>query len=260
MMLRFRGSAPRQRGQAAVELVIAAAFVLVPLFLLVPMLGKYIDLQSSVLQAARYAAFQRTVWSASGQRNGYATATQSNADIATRTILRYFSIPGQGISSSGNTLSQYRPNGLWVDPANHSLLPQYGAITIHLGANSNTTDPTLQAMQSTVGKIPAGPTLGYGGLFTAQVNAKPNTFLYPKPFDTLALTFQSHDTLLTNGWVAANSTDVVQQVKRTLPPDESKLGSILGKVSDMFPDLSSLELGNVISDTPAELPLDRYKK
>lgn len=250
----------RQRGQAAVELVVAAAFVLVPLFILAPMLGKYLDLQSSVLQAARYAAFQRTVWSASGQRNGYATATQSNAAIATRTILRYFSIPGQSISSSSNTLPQYRPNGLWVDPANHSLLPRYGAITVNLGPNSNTTDTVLKTMQSTVGAIPAGPTLGYGGLFTARVDTKPDTFLYPKPFDTLALDFQGHDTLLTNGWVAANSTDVVQQVKRSLPPRESTLGGVLGVASALFPDLSSLQLGNVISDTPAELPSDRYKK
>lgn len=254
-----RPHTPVQRGQAMVELLVAAAFVLVPLFILAPLLGKYIDLQSSVLQAARYAAFQRTVWSASGQRNGHAVAQESDTDIATRAILRYFSIPGQGITSTGNTLAQYQPNGLWVDQANHALLPQYGAIQVNLGPNSGTSDTALHVMQSTVGSIPAGPVLGYGGLFTAKVDAKPVAIPYPKPFDTLALDFQGHDTLLTNGWVAANSSDVVRQVQRSLPPGETSLNGIVGGLGLMFPDLSSLQLGNVISDTTAELPTDRYK-
>ena len=259
-MMRHRFISAAQRGQAAVELLVAAAFVLVPLFILAPLLGKYMDLQSSALQAARYAAFQRTVWSASGQRNGAAAAVQSNTDIATRTILRYFSIPGQGLSSSGNTLSAYRPNGLWVDQANHALLPKYSAIQVNLGPNTQTTDPALTAMQSTLGKLPATlPTLGYGGLFTAQVDAKPSPILYPPPFDTLALDFHAHDTLLTNGWTAVNSAQVVKQVQQSLPPGETSLGSTLSGLSGAFPDLSTLQLGHVINDTPAELPSDRYK-
>lgn len=47
-------------GQAMTEFVIAAAFVLVPLFLIVPTVGKYIDLKLATQQAARYGAWEYT--------------------------------------------------------------------------------------------------------------------------------------------------------------------------------------------------------
>ena len=49
-------------GQAMTETVIAASFVLVPLFLLIPLIGKYIDINHSTIQAARYEAWEYTVW------------------------------------------------------------------------------------------------------------------------------------------------------------------------------------------------------
>lgn len=51
-----------QWGQATVEFLVAAAFVLIPMAVLAPMLGKYIDAKQKVEQAARYAAWERTVW------------------------------------------------------------------------------------------------------------------------------------------------------------------------------------------------------
>jgi len=44
------------------EFVIVATFVLVPLFVFMPMLGKYIDFKQSAVQAARYQAWEYTVW------------------------------------------------------------------------------------------------------------------------------------------------------------------------------------------------------
>jgi hypothetical protein len=52
----------RQKGQAATEFVIAAAFVLVPLFLTLPLLGKYIDIKHAAIQQARFSAWEYTVW------------------------------------------------------------------------------------------------------------------------------------------------------------------------------------------------------
>jgi len=51
-----------QKGQAATEFVIAAAFVLIPLFLIVPLLGKYIDIKHATIQQARFCAWEYTVW------------------------------------------------------------------------------------------------------------------------------------------------------------------------------------------------------
>lgn len=43
------------------EFVISAAFVLVPLFIVIPILGKYVDMKHMAVQAARYQAWEYTV-------------------------------------------------------------------------------------------------------------------------------------------------------------------------------------------------------
>jgi hypothetical protein len=51
------------------ELLITASMLLVPLMLLIPLLGKYIDIKHSTIQAARYEAWEYTVWY-NGTHNG----------------------------------------------------------------------------------------------------------------------------------------------------------------------------------------------
>ena len=52
----------KQRGQAMTEFVISATYVLIPLFIAIPLLAKYIDIKQASVQAARYAAWEYTVW------------------------------------------------------------------------------------------------------------------------------------------------------------------------------------------------------
>ncbi|HAL42510.1 MAG TPA: hypothetical protein DCP57_08705 [Gammaproteobacteria bacterium] len=52
----------RQGGQAMAEFLVSVAFVFMPLFVFVPLLGKVIDIQHHNQMAARYAAWERTVW------------------------------------------------------------------------------------------------------------------------------------------------------------------------------------------------------
>lgn len=60
-----------QIGQAMTETLITASTVLVPLLLLIPLLGKYIDIKHATIQAARYEAWEYTVWySTSAVRTG----------------------------------------------------------------------------------------------------------------------------------------------------------------------------------------------
>ena len=51
-----------QSGQAMTELLICASFILIPLFLIVPTFGKFIDMKHTTIQAARYEAWEYTVW------------------------------------------------------------------------------------------------------------------------------------------------------------------------------------------------------
>ena len=50
----------RQNGQAMTEFLISAAFVLVPLFLIVPAIGKYIDMKHAAIASSRYVTWEYT--------------------------------------------------------------------------------------------------------------------------------------------------------------------------------------------------------
>ena len=52
----------RESGQAMTEFQICAAYVLIPLFLMVPLLAKYIDIKHATISAARYQAWEYTAW------------------------------------------------------------------------------------------------------------------------------------------------------------------------------------------------------
>lgn len=51
-----------EQGQAATEFLIAAVYVLVPLFLVIPLVGKYIDVKQALIQEARFEAWEYTAW------------------------------------------------------------------------------------------------------------------------------------------------------------------------------------------------------
>jgi hypothetical protein len=62
------------RGQALTEFLICASFVLIPLFLIVPMFGKYIEMRLATIEAARYEAWEYSVWySADCERDMFAS-------------------------------------------------------------------------------------------------------------------------------------------------------------------------------------------
>ncbi|HEY3486549.1 MAG TPA: hypothetical protein VGL10_00650 [Gammaproteobacteria bacterium] len=71
------------RGQAMTEFVISAAFILVPLFILVPMLGKYIDMKHAAVQTARYEAWEYTANYASlaDQSSGFNSVVNSKKPV-----------------------------------------------------------------------------------------------------------------------------------------------------------------------------------
>jgi len=82
----------KQAGQAMTEFSIAATFVLIPLFLMIPLLGKFLDMKASTIQAARYAAWERTVWTNSSDWTNHADSlTKDDAALKTELTKRFFS-------------------------------------------------------------------------------------------------------------------------------------------------------------------------
>ena len=75
-------------GQAMTEFNVSVAFIFMPLFVLVPTLGKLIEIQHTNQLAARYAAWERTVWfdtrSGGANRNDFVTSSNEWESVAVR--------------------------------------------------------------------------------------------------------------------------------------------------------------------------------
>lgn len=111
-----------QNGQAMTEFVIAAAFVLIPLFVIVPILGKYIDIKHASIQAARYEAWEYTVNynDISQEPSNFSGLSDSNkpiksiSQIQNESRRRFFSDTDLLITSSDkNGLNVSDINPLW---------------------------------------------------------------------------------------------------------------------------------------------------
>ena len=142
-----------QYGQAMTETAIMASMILLPLFLLIPLLGKYIDIQHSTIQAARYEAWEYTVWfrTAAEEPSGTGITTlprKSYAKLQAESRQRFFSdtaySPDSTVSIiSDNDDSQWdidEINPLWKDHRDVSILSNTGSIETPT-ANSNATTP-----------------------------------------------------------------------------------------------------------------------
>lgn len=253
----------RCAGQALVETLIAALFVLVPIFLLYPLLGKYIDLKAQTLQAARYAAFERTAFSASGQRDGASVTQASNTTIGGYTALRFFGAPTAALNSEAPQATDYTVNPLWVDQAGHALLPRYSDIqtTLTNAKSPDVADSALQTLlQPTHALSEGGPTLDFQGLVTAAVQATAAPVTYPPPLNTLTLRFTASDTVLTDAWSAAGPSAMLTQIQSALPRPEPILKTVLSDFrTGGVNDLGSLNLGQALTANPEELPADRLQ-
>lgn len=118
-------------GQATTELLIAASFVLVPLLILIPLLGKYIDIRHATIQAARYEAWEYTVWyngTAGGisddRPNGYPNTLPIKTvnQLEAESMRRFFSrtdLPISGDDVDG--WDDVDRNTLWTDHRNGRL-------------------------------------------------------------------------------------------------------------------------------------------
>jgi hypothetical protein len=124
-----------------IETLIAAALVLVPLFLAIPVIAKYQDIKAYVVQGARYAAWERTVWfgGEAAEEMGIGGASTKNkwdandkSDDAIRAEIgaRLLSGGSAGFSSSDQSGSSYaNPRRLWVDRRGNTLLDKYSDIS-----------------------------------------------------------------------------------------------------------------------------------
>ena len=127
------------RGQALTEFVICASYVLIPLLLGMSLLAKYIDIKQAAVQAARYEAWEYTVWYAEdnqmmtgfgdGEFDRFVTQPKKTvAQTEAETRKRFYSDPADEFntlpilaSDSATDWDAANRNPFWVDRRGNSL-------------------------------------------------------------------------------------------------------------------------------------------
>ncbi len=107
----------QQTGAALVETAILMT-VFVPVFIGIPLLGKYLDIQAATLDAGRYAVWERTVWSVRGHGWNEGENQKSDAAVARETNAFVIGHPSSPVGVTGAGIS----HPLWVNRKQEKLL------------------------------------------------------------------------------------------------------------------------------------------
>lgn len=268
-----------------IELVIVASLVLVPLFLAIPMLAKYLDIRSTAAQTARYAAWERTVWyggDAASSMGWFGVSRQWQANAKTDDQIRKEigvrqlseTSATDAFSNSDRSASGFKNGGkaMWQDRAGGKLLANYSDIQNTVG--SDLAPGTLNKVFEPIANFAStlGPfVLEMNGKYTAKVTLNVKNIDYSNHFLAQASKsgFSETNVLLANGWSADGpdddtKTSTKQQVKGLVPTsildadvDGVKIMDyVLAALSIFLPEASKLEPGKI---DPEVVPADRTK-
>lgn len=190
-----------QRGQSTVEFVVLS-FVLVPLLLIVPLLGKYMDIAQTTAEASRYTAFEGTVRHTSSL-DGWKT----DGELATEVRRRFFSNSDAPIKTN-DTAGDFNAhrNTLWFDHRGDPLLPKF--------ANNVGVETQKESMAQPFGALASNFHLPQQNLYTGRVNVNIADISNLKPFDVIGLKVTRWTTVLVDPWTASGPGQVTAKVQR----------------------------------------------
>ena len=203
----------RQAGQALAEFL-AVALVLIPLFLLVPMIAKYQDISHFSQLAARYAAFDAIV------RNDTAGTWKPEAQLAAEVQRRFFSNSDAPIKT-GDVAGNYDAtrNLFWSTPVGQSLITDLNSdVTVSYGTASGASHADgFQAASDKAKFILADQLqLPARGIYRANVSVRianlPAGLRFYEPFDTIGLHMSRSTTLLIDPWTARDPQQVEEKI------------------------------------------------
>lgn len=189
-------------GQSTIEFLVLAS-VLLPLFLIVPLLGKQLDIAQAAASASRYVAFEGTV-----RHGGSLQAWKSDAQLADEVRRRFFSASVAPVKTGdiAGDFAAHR-NPLWSDHRGNSLLPVFAT---NVGAASR-----REALPQPLGAVFAsGMGLDANNLHTGAVRVNVADVAGLAPFDALGLSIERHTTTLVDTWSAAGPAAVRSALRR----------------------------------------------
>lgn len=266
-----------QRGQAATEFIIASVFLLVPLFLTIPILGKYIDIKHAAINQARFEAWEYTVWDGPNEyikkdiKSTQSAGKRQYLDTRNRGLKYFFSDPTS--ATYGTSQARFELNPLWVDHRGDSL---FTSSTILSGAITEEKTPDglrgvldfvleaisfvfkifgdLMALVHVDAKFDALYTKGY---FTSNVDIKLRSLDNILPQYSLAevkpsgrvtpLEMHAQAAVLTNGWNAGSSENATAEsrglvVTAVLKPVSDTINGVVSGLNDLASRVPGLEI------------------
>lgn len=216
----------RQRGQALTEFVVIA-LALMPLFLLMPMIGKYQDIAHASEMASRYVAFDAIANNANS-----ASGFKDPAKLAAEVRRRFYSNSDAPIKT-GDEAGDFNANRnlMWSDPQGEPLIRNFADVTVSFGpANgANNSDGMREAAdRKPFNALPVYETAEMMGLKTGIYQANVHVTLANveqllgsyassyKELGQLNLSMTRSTTVLINPWTAANADAIHSRLTHTL--------------------------------------------
>lgn len=194
-------TAKLQRGQATTEFTLLA-LVLTPLFIALPLIGKYLDLAQTTEIAARYLAFEAALSPAPA-------AGSRDADLAAEVRTRFFadgSSPLRSLAGRQDEASRSR-HTLWTDPRARSLLPDPPADI----AVQTSIHPLPRTAARTVAE---GLALEDGLEHQVVLTVRLRDLSGLPPFDALGLAIRRHQVIHSGHWAASGPAAVASRIER----------------------------------------------
>ncbi len=252
---------------------------MLPLFLIIPLLGKYMDIKATSIQAARYAAWERTVWFGSSD---WTAAQKTDLEIQHEVLQRFFSDNATAkIQSSQSSAGTWAggPKPLWKDRGGNSMLADYNSNVNQGSARAQTPgtmdailDPVVSVVNVVDSILGSKFELDMKSLYTTTIKVQTvqtgpiRDVITGRSSSSGAPLFTATNVLVANGWNANGPDNVKKQVEGLTPmsiaqrdPTKTIL-QILQIVTTVFaPELmpDHLKFGGVIQ--PDIVPDDRLK-
>ncbi len=205
-----------QTGQALTEFLVAAVAI-IPLFLLMPLIAKYQDINHSTLSASRYAAFEAMTRNDSTS-NGWKPPSQ----LADEVRRRFFSNPDAPIKTNdvaGNFKAHQ--NLFWRGPRGEALIEDInndvqvnfgtGGASDHASGFSGASDATIFIPLKDQLELKAR------GIYTAGVSVSlvnmPAGLKFYEPFDQINLRITRRTSVAVDPWTASGPKQIVDKIK-----------------------------------------------
>jgi hypothetical protein len=272
----FNGSLPgKQGGQAMTEFVIGSILFLMPLFLIIPMMGKYSDVKATAAQTARYAAWERTVWyggsSASVSWPGNSKSESEIKNEARQRVTAFGGVIANG-DKGASSFAQAGGRNLWHNRDSSPMLSDYNAASLGTITNEDSPDTATGTVLGAITAVTAitGFNLETKGLYTGSAAISVTTLPIginldgstTGRFDPGVLVFRDKNVILANGWSGNGSSHVKTQTAGLAPlglVGDATLGPVLQiagcvALAAFAPEFCFLEIGKIEPDV---VPPDR---